>query len=342
VFVQLVVDLLGVSSSRVEIGHGDTARSPFGLGTYGSRSAAVGGAAIAKAVLALGHLSAGAGEEPSIRISRPLREAQGRYSRQITAAAGARGHSIPRARGADFPPPRSPAAANLSHPFPGAAASKRWLLAELDRNHLVEELAGIIWRKRRLRLGESAAHRLALRHACEPYQHTAEAALINVTADVEAGCIGDAVRTTDEQTAEDTADLIEDQAMTEEALRILAGPSSSAYSRALAALREDTQGWWHEQLSSGPDDSDEDQTPYRADTESLKRFLENEVSPWYEKRRRELENRPLIRTQAFGEAVDPNRLERLARYEVHLDRKLERMLAMLFKLQELRRAVNPT
>jgi hypothetical protein len=28
--------------------------------------------------------------------------------------------------------------------------------------------------------------------------------------------------------------------------------------------------------------------------------------------------------------------------EVHLDRKLERMLAMLFKLQELRRALNPT
>jgi hypothetical protein len=42
------------------------------------------------------------------------------------------------------------------------------------------------------------------------------------------------------------------------------------------------------------------------------------------------------------EAVDPNRLDRLARYEVHLDRKLERMLAMLFKLQELRRAANPT
>jgi hypothetical protein len=35
-------------------------------------------------------------------------------------------------------------------------------------------------------------------------------------------------------------------------------------------------------------------------------------------------------------------LTRLARYEVHLDRKLERTLAMLFKLQELRRAFNPT
>jgi len=50
VFAQIVGDMLGVSSSFVEIVHGDTARSPFGLGTYGSRSAAVGGAAIAKAV----------------------------------------------------------------------------------------------------------------------------------------------------------------------------------------------------------------------------------------------------------------------------------------------------
>jgi carbon-monoxide dehydrogenase large subunit len=38
VFAQIVGDMLGVSSSLVEIVHGDTARSPFGLGTYGSRS----------------------------------------------------------------------------------------------------------------------------------------------------------------------------------------------------------------------------------------------------------------------------------------------------------------
>jgi hypothetical protein len=208
--------------------------------------------------------------------------------------------------------------------------------------HLIEELAGIIWRKRRLRLGENAVHHRALKSACDPVGHTAEAALINSAGDVEANCIGDAIRATDEQTSEDTADLEEDQAMTEEALRILANSSPSAYSRALAALRDDTQGWWQEQLSWGPDDYDEDQTPYRADAESLKRFLEDEVLPWYEKRRQELEYRPLIRDQAFGEAVDPDRLERLARYETHLDRKLERMLAMLFKLQELRRAANPT
>jgi carbon-monoxide dehydrogenase large subunit len=50
VFAQLVGELLGVSSDLIEVVHGDTARSPFGLGTYGSRSAAVGGSAIAKAV----------------------------------------------------------------------------------------------------------------------------------------------------------------------------------------------------------------------------------------------------------------------------------------------------
>ncbi len=34
--------------------------------------------------------------------------------------------------------------------------------------------------------------------------------------------------------------------------------------------------------------------------------------------------------------LDPCRPERLGRYEVHLDRKLERTLAMLFKLKDLR------
>ena len=59
----------------------------------------------------------------------------------------------------------------------------------------------------------------------------------------------------------------------------------------------------------------------------------------FENRRKELANRPLIREQAFGEALDANKLEPLARYEVHLDRKFERMLAMLLRLKDLRRPV---
>jgi aerobic carbon-monoxide dehydrogenase large subunit len=49
-FAQLVVERLGIPLENIEIVHGDTDRIPFGMGTYGSRSAAVGGSAIYKAI----------------------------------------------------------------------------------------------------------------------------------------------------------------------------------------------------------------------------------------------------------------------------------------------------
>ena len=47
---QLVTDRLGVPLAQVDIVHGDTAKIPFGMGTYGSRSLAVGGSAMVKAM----------------------------------------------------------------------------------------------------------------------------------------------------------------------------------------------------------------------------------------------------------------------------------------------------
>jgi carbon-monoxide dehydrogenase large subunit len=49
-FAQIVAGKLGVPVDNVEVVHGDTDRVPFGMGTYGSRSVAVGGSAVAKAV----------------------------------------------------------------------------------------------------------------------------------------------------------------------------------------------------------------------------------------------------------------------------------------------------
>ncbi len=49
-FAQIVADRLGVDYDAVEIVHGDTGRVPFGMGTYGSRSVAVGGAALVRAM----------------------------------------------------------------------------------------------------------------------------------------------------------------------------------------------------------------------------------------------------------------------------------------------------
>ncbi|WP_112320428.1 xanthine dehydrogenase family protein molybdopterin-binding subunit [Oceanibium sediminis] len=48
-FAQIVAEHLGIDEKLIEIIHGDTAKIPFGMGTYGSRSGAVGGAAILKA-----------------------------------------------------------------------------------------------------------------------------------------------------------------------------------------------------------------------------------------------------------------------------------------------------
>jgi len=48
-FAQVVAERLGIAVDDVDVVHGDTGRIPFGMGTYGSRSIAVGGAAIMKA-----------------------------------------------------------------------------------------------------------------------------------------------------------------------------------------------------------------------------------------------------------------------------------------------------
>ncbi|HZN99653.1 MAG TPA: xanthine dehydrogenase family protein molybdopterin-binding subunit [Burkholderiales bacterium] len=49
-FAQVVADRLGLPMENVEVVHGDTSKILFGMGTYGSRSIAVGGTAIVKAL----------------------------------------------------------------------------------------------------------------------------------------------------------------------------------------------------------------------------------------------------------------------------------------------------
>ena len=45
-FPQVIAEMIGIPEEMVEIVHGDTANTPMGMGTYGSRSLAVGGVAI--------------------------------------------------------------------------------------------------------------------------------------------------------------------------------------------------------------------------------------------------------------------------------------------------------
>jgi hypothetical protein len=75
-----------------------------------------------------------------------------------------------------------------------------------------------------------------------------------------------------------------------------------------------------------------------ATIDALRAWIDRHWRDWYEDPIAELEHRDEIRDQALGAAHD---LDVPARYEVHLDRKLERTLAMLFRLKELRQSATP-
>ncbi|MEM9577187.1 MAG: xanthine dehydrogenase family protein molybdopterin-binding subunit [Pseudomonadota bacterium] len=48
-FPQVIAEMIGIDESMIEVVHGDTANTPMGMGTYGSRSLAVGGSAMVRA-----------------------------------------------------------------------------------------------------------------------------------------------------------------------------------------------------------------------------------------------------------------------------------------------------
>jgi hypothetical protein len=120
--------------------------------------------------------------------------------------------------------------------------------------HLVEELAGILWRKRRLRLAEAATVRRGLEGTFASYHRTVDVALALLDAADQPECVSTAVRATAADTDEDMADMAADETMTRRALELLASKRNDAYEAALAGLREDTQTWWADVLARDPDE----------------------------------------------------------------------------------------
>ena len=203
--------------------------------------------------------------------------------------------------------------------------------------HLVEEIAGILWRKRRLRLAEAAAHRRGLEGTLSPRRNTDKVALVHLGAVGQSEGVAEAIRGNQGETAEDIAEIDEDEGMTRRTLALLGSGRNDAYKAALAALREDTRQWWEERLARDAETLGGDGEPAIADGRGAAQVPRRRSAAVVRDPPEGLFNRPLIREQAFGEALDPDKLQKLARYEVHLDRKLERMLSMLLRLKELRR-----
>ena len=98
--------------------------------------------------------------------------------------------------------------------------------------------------------------------------------------------------------------------------------ANDAYEAALAALREDTRDGGTPNLPGRPRKTGT--SPAIAlDPSFAARLPGDRGRRLVPRERLDLINRPAVRDQAFGEALDPEKIERLCRYEVHLDRKLE-------------------
>ena len=67
----------------------------------------------------------------------------------------------------------------------------------------------------------------------------------------------------------------------------------------------DDRAWWRETLAEKPKKLGIGLEPVVADAKNLMLFIERVVQPTWSARRRELENRPLVRAQALGPRGHP-------------------------------------
>ena len=198
--------------------------------------------------------------------------------------------------------------------------------------HLVEELAGIMWRKRRVLLAEGAKINRSLRvcmHSLDKRSSTsvknavpAEAALAGAYVDYR-----DLLSLTEEELRQREQDAIRELAATERANQVILGGRGNVYKRALKMLPPESLQWWGNQLDDGE---------VEATVDSLKDFIAIDLLPACRSNLAEIQNHEAIKSQVFGEGINMPLMQNLSRYETHLDRKFEKTLGMLIKLKELR------
>lgn len=200
--------------------------------------------------------------------------------------------------------------------------------AGMTERHLIEELAAIIWRKRRVLMAEGATINQGLKNAVKNAEN-----VIPTAAPFQGGLSGkgmdlrDIVTATPSENAESLQYANLDRQATERARAILFKGGRNAYEKARRALHEDSRDMWDEHV--------EEET-YTADAEGLATWIRAWLMPFCYQREVETRHQPAIKAQTLGEGLQAYKLEKLNRYETHLDRKFERTLAMILKMKELR------
>ena len=202
------------------------------------------------------------------------------------------------------------------------------LPAGATEQHLIEELASVIWRKRRVLQAEGATINKGLKESAGSAK-----TVIPAAAPFEMGLSGENTRIQDlmdlkpEDVVESQQTARHDIDATNKASAILRKGGDRAYEKALRALLPDSREWWETYV---------DEEEYAPDAEGLATFISVHLSPVCYQQEKESRHHDAIVNQTIGEGLQAYRLEKLSRYETHLDRKFERTLGMLIKLKELR------
>lgn len=200
--------------------------------------------------------------------------------------------------------------------------------AGMTERHLVEEIAAIIWRKRRVLLAEGAKINEGLKSAvASPKMVMPAAAPFQRGLSGEDADLRDLMEATPEEIAQLQREAELDLAATQKAEAILRKGGVHAYEKARRALIQESRDWWDGHVA---------EEEYSPNAEGLAQFLHETLEPICIRMVQEARFTPAIKAQTLGEGLQAHRLEKLNRYETHLDRKFERTLAMLLKLKELR------
>lgn len=186
----------------------------------------------------------------------------------------------------------------------------------------------MIWRKRRVLQAEGASINQGLKEsACNAKTIIPAAAPFETGLSGENADIHNLMDLKPDDVAESHKSAKHDIEATNKASAILRKGGDHAYHRALRALLPDTREWWKNHLE------DEE---YTADATGLAAFIAEYVTPFVYQQEKEYRHHHAIVNQTIGEGLPAYQLDKLSRYETHLDRKFERTLAMLIKLKDLR------
>lgn len=195
----------------------------------------------------------------------------------------------------------------------------------ITETYLTTELAQVVWRKRRLRMAEKTITKSNLMN-CDSYSNATIKKAIYAHPDIkrlEKGTVEGAFRMSDKEAKEKIKFLQKTIRGFEKLLE-----QDLAYEAYMETIDDDLKSSWNDWL---------EEPQYSPDVDSFRRFIKKNCIDYYTEQLSPLLVRDAIKEEALCESSEPTgRIINLSRYETTLDRKFEKTLAMLIKLQELR------